>query len=128
LDDSTERIIGYLAGYDLPVNAVFFRVFKDGDRMYLTRAWLRDPTEAQAKSEEVQARLKGKEPWNGRDFYFALGGRNWDDAQEFGFVSAGGASGTCRACSSFDPAIACSLTYRAKATRVLARWSRAPCL
>ena len=25
------------------INAVFFRVFKDGDREYLTRAWLREP-------------------------------------------------------------------------------------
>jgi hypothetical protein len=31
--------------------------------------------------------------WNGRDWYFAFGGgdgRRWDDAVEFGFVSAGG--------------------------------------
>src|SRR5690606_18036712 len=64
LDDSTERIIEYLADFGVPVNAVFFRVFKDGDREYLTRAWLKDPSEAQAKTEEAQARQKGKEPWN----------------------------------------------------------------
>ncbi len=88
LDEATERIIEYLVEYSVPVNVVFFRVFKDGDREYLTRAWLRDPTETQAKSEEVQARQKGKEPWNGTDFYISFGGRDWDDAQQYGFVSA----------------------------------------
>lgn len=94
LDDSTERIIEYLADFGVPVNAVFFRVFKDGEREYLTRAWLKDPSEAQAKTEEAQARQKGKEPWNGNDFYVSFGHgdncRDWDDAREHGFVSAGG--------------------------------------
>jgi hypothetical protein len=32
LDNSTERIIGYLsANYGVPINAVFFRHFKEGD-------------------------------------------------------------------------------------------------
>jgi predicted transport protein len=31
-----------------------------------------------------------RRPWNGRDFYVVLGGRDWDDCQRFGFVSAGG--------------------------------------
>jgi len=93
LDESTERIIEYLVEYGVPVNAVFFRVFKDADREYLTRAWLRDPTETQAKSEEAQARHKGKEAWNGADYYVSFGQddqRNWDDARTYGFVSAGG--------------------------------------
>jgi hypothetical protein len=36
---------------------------------------------------------KGQPAWNGRDFYVAFGdgdSRSWDDAVEFGFVSAGG--------------------------------------
>jgi hypothetical protein len=93
LDESTERIIEYLLEYGVPVNAVFLRVFKDADREYLTRAWLRDPTETQAKSEEAQARHKGKEAWNGVDYYVSFGKgdqRNWEDAQAHGFVSAGG--------------------------------------
>jgi uncharacterized protein with ParB-like and HNH nuclease domain/predicted transport protein len=28
--------------------------------------------------------------WNGRDFYVTIGDRSWEDAQRFGFVSAGG--------------------------------------
>ena len=77
----------------MPVNAVFFRVFKDDHREYLTRAWLKDPSEAQAKTEEVQARQKGKEPWNGNDYYVSFGHsehRDWEDARQYGFVSAGG--------------------------------------
>ena len=49
LDESTERIVGYLAGYhEININAVLFRLFKDSDREYLTRAWLRDPVRFQA--------------------------------------------------------------------------------
>lgn len=93
LDDATERIIAYLTEYSVPVNAVFFRVFKDKDREYLTRAWLTDPEEAQAKAQKSVDIKKGKEPWNGTDYYVSFGHdeqRDWDDAQTYGFVSAGG--------------------------------------
>src|SRR5260370_11243278 len=92
LDASTERIIAYLGEYGVPLNALFFRVFKDSDREYLTRAWLRDPDEAEQKAEEAQAQQSRKEPWNQRDFYFSFGGesRDWEDARKYGFVSAGG--------------------------------------
>lgn len=50
LDPSTERIISYLAdNYDVPLNAVFFRCFKEGGHEYLTRSWLIDPTVAETK-------------------------------------------------------------------------------
>ncbi len=43
LDPSTERIVNYLMEeYRVEINAVFFRVFDDDGRRYLTRAWLRD--------------------------------------------------------------------------------------
>lgn len=43
LDAATERIVGYLSDEsDVNINAVFFRVFKDGDREYLTRVWFRE--------------------------------------------------------------------------------------
>jgi hypothetical protein len=106
LDDATERIISYLTDYAVPVNAVFFRIFRDQDREYLTRAWLRDPSEAQAKTEEVQARKQGKEPWNGSDFYvsFGHGGhRDWDDAQKYGFVAAGGGTWFTRTLRQLQP-------------------------
>lgn len=61
-DPATERIVGYLAAeYGVRINAVFFRVFKDGDREYLTRVWLREPTYADVVAEDSPI---AKE-WNG---------------------------------------------------------------
>ena len=55
-DPATERIVGYLASlYKVRINAVFFRVFKDESREYLTRFWLREPTEAEPEAEEAQS-------------------------------------------------------------------------
>ena len=48
LDDSTERIIGYLADeHEAAINAVFFRFFRDGTTEYLSRAWLIDPVDVE---------------------------------------------------------------------------------
>lgn len=93
LDTSTERIIDYLTdSYGVPINAVFFRFFRDEDREYLARTWLIEPEEAERKVSKSTAR-KGSEPWNGRDFYISLGegeSRNWNDCQRYGFISGGG--------------------------------------
>lgn len=93
LDTSTERIINYLTdSYGVPINAVFFRFFRDGDRDYLARTWLIKPEEAGQNVGQSAAR-KGREAWNRRDFYVSLGEgehRNWDDCQKYGFVSGGG--------------------------------------
>lgn len=108
LDESTERIVQYLSDeeYGVPLNAVFFRVFRDGDREYLTRTWLLDPSQVEAASEEANARKRGKEPWNGRDFYVAFGHgehRNWDDARKYGFVSSGGGAWYTRSMKNLQP-------------------------
>jgi Endonuclease NucS len=89
-DSATERIVGYLASaYGVRINAVFFRVFRDGDREYLIRVWLREPTETDVVVDE--SRVGGD--WNG-EYYVSFGhdpnGRNWDGAVKYGFVSAGG--------------------------------------
>lgn len=93
LDTASERIINFLSdNYGVPINAMFFRYFQDGDHEYLTRSWLIDPQEAEAKTSKTTTQ-KGKETWNGQDFYvsFGEGGRrNWDDAVKYGFVSGGG--------------------------------------
>jgi hypothetical protein len=92
LDPSTERIIDYLANnYGVPVNAVFFRFFRDDGRDYLARTWLIDPKEAERKASQSKVK-KGGEPWNGRDFYISLGEgehRTWDDCRRYGFVAGG---------------------------------------
>ena len=92
LDASTERIINYLSSnYGVPVNAVFFRHFRDGDHDYLARTWLIDPAEIEATAKRAGAKKK-REPWNGRDFYVSLGEgpeRTWDDCRRYGFISGG---------------------------------------
>ena len=90
LDPGTERIVSYLTEtHNVPINAVFFRVFKDGDREYLTRAWLREPDEA---GETTPKREAGA--WNG-EYYSNFGhgvSRDWEIARKYGFISAGGGS------------------------------------
>ncbi len=91
LDDSTERIVTYLADeYGVAMNVVFFRFFKDGDNEYLSRVWLIDPGEAEVKLVEK----RGEEPWNG-EFYVSFGDdetRRWSDARQHGYIAAGGGS------------------------------------
>lgn len=91
LDASTERIITYLNDkFDVPINAVFFKVFEDGGNRYLSRAWMIDPGETQENAATSSA--GEKEPWNG-EYYVSFGegeNRNWDDATRYGFISAGG--------------------------------------
>lgn len=89
LDESTERIVDYLANYHgVNINAVFFRAFRDGDREYLTRAWLRDPTAIPVDIREAN----GSTEWN-QEYYVSFGGnRNWEDAVKYGYICAGGKS------------------------------------
>ena len=91
IDPESQRIVEYLASYDLPVNVVFFRYFTDGEREYVARTWLIEQAQ-EAGPKTPGARTK--EGWNGKDWYISFGdeanGRSWDDARTFGFVSAGG--------------------------------------
>ncbi|MET7439243.1 endonuclease NucS domain-containing protein [Streptomyces sp. NPDC004082] len=94
IDAATERIVTYLAsGFQVPVNVLFFRYFEDEGRSYLARTWLMDEAETAAPAAGGKGRGK-QEPWNGTDWYVSFGdepgGRNWDDACRYGFVSAGG--------------------------------------
>ena len=90
LDLSTERIIKYLNDYEIPINTLFFNVFRDGENRYLSRAWLIDP--AQTQEHANLAKSGDTEPWNG-EYYVSFGhnmGRHWDDARKYGFIGAGG--------------------------------------
>lgn len=90
LDSSTERVARYLADeYGVRINAVFFRVFRDGDREYLSRAWLRDPAEVTAGLGEEAAAGE----WNGE--YYASFGYDAEvvrDGLKRGYLVAGGGS------------------------------------
>jgi hypothetical protein len=93
LDPVSERIIDYLSeSYGVPINAVFFRYFKESDCEYLTRTWLIDPQQAEIQAGKSTAK-KDREAWNGRDFYISFGDgstRSWEDARRYGFISGGG--------------------------------------
>jgi hypothetical protein len=90
LDPATERIVSYLNEHDIAINVVFFQVFQQREDQLLSRAWLIDPGETQTKL--VQKTKGEKEHWNG-EYYVSFGdmnSRNWDDARQYGFISAGG--------------------------------------
>jgi hypothetical protein len=92
LDDSTERIIKYLSARDLAINVIFFQVFQHGDEQLLSRAWLIDPNKTQVNAATAPAAGSEKESWNG-EYYVSFGtgtSRTWDDARNYGFISAGG--------------------------------------
>ncbi len=105
LDSSTERIVNYLSeDYDVNINAIFFRVFKDGDREYLTRAWLKEPGYTEAvETKKPPSAVKGD--WNG-EYYVSYGvreHRQWEDAKKYGFICAGGGSWYSNTLSLLEP-------------------------
>ncbi|MDF2991416.1 MAG: hypothetical protein K0S37_1930 [Microbacterium sp.] len=88
LDASSERIVTYLRGFGVPINAVFFSYIEDDDRRYLARSWLAATEESSVGASKSASK---RAPWNGLDWYVSFGGdRSWDDARRYGFVSAGG--------------------------------------
>ncbi|WP_265494807.1 PDDEXK family nuclease [Providencia heimbachae] len=93
LDPSTERIVDYLSKNGISINVLFFKVFQHGDEQFLSRVWLIDPSETQTNAALATAGSNSntKEPWNG-EFYVSFGGRIWEEARRYGFISAGGGS------------------------------------
>ncbi|WP_250442932.1 hypothetical protein [Actinotalea sp. C106] len=90
LDSSSERIIEYLAGFGVPINAVFFSFMQDEDRSYLARSWLISGEDADSAPGR---RVSKRADWNGKDWFVSFGdslGRSWADGLRYGFVSAGG--------------------------------------
>ncbi len=88
MDTSTEQIVEYVRGFGVPINVLFFEYLQDDGREYLARSWLTDP----AVEPTGAASGKKQPPWNGRDFFVAVGEnqhRDWDDMRRYGFVSAG---------------------------------------
>lgn len=90
LDDSSERIVGYLSERDIPINVLCFQVFGTGPEQILSRSWLLDPIRAQVSAASTPTGVA--EPWNG-EFYASFGhglSRSWSDAIEYGFICGGG--------------------------------------
>ncbi len=95
LDASSERIVTYLRGFAVPVNAVFFSYLEDDGRRYLTRSWLAHDNDSDTGAASYARNKHAKRAeWNGRDWFVSFGaeagGRAWEDGLTYGFVSAGG--------------------------------------
>jgi hypothetical protein len=89
LDASSERIVTYLAERGIAINVLCFQVFSHGAEQFLSRSWLIDPVRTQVSTAISRGPI---EPWNG-EFYCSFGhgeSRSWEDARQFGFISAGG--------------------------------------
>lgn len=100
LDHATERVVRYLAEeYGVRINAVFFRVFRDGDREYISRAWFRDPAEVIIGPPDDE----GGE-WNG-EYYVSFGYLHEvvRDGLRRGYVVAGGGSWYSRTLQMLEP-------------------------
>lgn len=101
LDPSTERVVRYLADeYGVRINAVFFRVFRDGDREYLSRAWFRDPAEVTAGLNEDAATGE----WNG-EYYASFGydTKIVQDGLKRGYIVAGGGAWYTKTLATLKP-------------------------
>ena len=89
LDDSSERIVQYLASrHSLNINVVFFTCFGETGKELVGRAWLLDPEEVEERSE-----ARRTSPWAGQ-WFVNVGeddgrNRNWDDCTKYGFLAAG---------------------------------------
>ena len=103
LDSATERIVTYLAEqHQVRINAIFFRFFRDGDREYLSRAWLNDPALVDSATPNQSV---SQTEWNG-EFYVSFGAddnRDWEEARKYGFISGGGGSWYSRTLELLEP-------------------------
>lgn len=87
LDDSSERIVQYLADeHGLNINVIFFTYFQNNGQEIVGRAWLMDPEEVQKRSES-----RKQAPWSGYWFVNVGDGehRNWEDNIKYGYIGAG---------------------------------------
>jgi len=93
VDPATARIVQYLAQFAVPIDVMFFRYYIDDGREYVARTWLVAEGSSSPRPSKTQSDST-KEPWNGQDWYVSfgeyVGGRVWEDARRYGFVSAGG--------------------------------------
>jgi hypothetical protein len=105
LDSDSERIVKYLGDRGIAINVLCFQIFQHGDQQLLSRTWLIDPTRAQATAAAAPRGVT--EPWNG-EFYVSFGeddhqNRSWDDAVQYGFISAGFGSWYTRTLNLLSP-------------------------
>lgn len=84
MDESTEYIIKFLRNiYDVDINILFFKVFQHDEKRLLSRVWFEE------ENIELKETSQQNNEWNG-EFYVSFGSGIWEDAAEYGFISAGG--------------------------------------
>jgi hypothetical protein len=95
LDDSSERIVGYLNQRNIAINVLCFQIFDLGGQQLLSRSWLLDPAQTQVSAATPATKgPREREPWNG-EFYACFGHgetRDWEEGRRYGFICAGGGS------------------------------------
>ncbi len=87
LDPASQRIVEYLSQeHDIGINTAFFKIFRDGERQYLSADWLMDQEEVSERTER-----KVRAPWTGFKYVNVGEGehRCWEDMRKYGFVAAG---------------------------------------
>ena len=92
LDGQTERILKYLTEtWQVPVRAVFFRVYQFGTERFITRNWL---LEEDVEEDAPPPRPTKPSAWEGTYCmtFGSLTRRSWEDARRYGYVSAGGSA------------------------------------
>ena len=101
-DQSTARIVKYLADSGTPINLNTFEIFGEPGNQVLRPNWTVDLAESQVNATSSSE----KGPWNGH-YYGSFGhganSRNWEDARKLGFFSAGGGSWYSRSLSLLKP-------------------------
>ncbi|MCH6485378.1 hypothetical protein MMG85_17640 [Pseudoxanthomonas sp. LH2527] len=99
MDHRTKQVCEYLVShYEMPINALFVHLVTDGDRQYLARAWLHDPSQTPPRVSEALG-------WN-REYYASFGeheARSWEEARRFGFLAAGGGAWYSRTLKMLKP-------------------------
>lgn len=104
-DSATERIIQYLNAKDIPINVLYFQVFKLKEQQLVSRTWFIDPSETQENALNTSKRTGQREKWNG-EFYGSFGhddNRSWEEAREYGFFSAGGGTWYSQTLKQLEP-------------------------
>ena len=93
LDDSSERIVGYLTKRNIAINVLCFQIFELAGQQLLSRSWLLDPVQTQVSAATSVAKgPRESEPWIG-EFYACFGhgeSRDWAEGRRYGFICAGG--------------------------------------
>lgn len=92
VDAATERVVAYLANYDVPINVVCFSYYEDYGHSYIARTSIIE--NAHAERERSPCGPTENEQWEGRERFGRLGEYrrstcSWADPRRYGYICAG---------------------------------------